>query len=285
VASYQQELASYQQEVARYQDTLSGYEQEIAGHEKAVAGYAHKVSGYEDEVTFLKAQVEQFKRLLFGQKRERFEADASQMSLPFQPEAAELEAHIQQLEEKIEYVRCKQAAKPHPGRLPLPKHLPVEEIEIHPEDDLMGMVLIGKEVSNELECQPARLFIRRYIRYKYAAKDKEGVCIGALPKRVLDKAIAGPGLLATLLVDKYMDHLPLYRQRQRFLREGIPIASTLDGWVKASLDKLSILYESLLADTRVKGYLQVDETPIRVMDSDKKGATHVSLPENEPSKS
>jgi transposase len=257
----EQEVTSYQQQVARYQDTLSGYE--------------HQIAGYEDEVAFLKAQVEQFKRMLFGQKRERFQANAAQMSLPFQPDAAQLEAHIQQLEEKIEYVRRKRAAKPHPGRVPLPDHLPVEEVKIYPEGDLSHMVCIGSEVTDELECQPARLFIRRYIRYKYVTKDKEGVSIGELPARVVDKAIAGPGLLATLLVDKYMDHLPLYRQRQRFLREGIPIAaSTLDGWVKASLEKLSILYESLLVDTRVKGYLQVDETPIRVMDSDKKGATH-----------
>jgi transposase len=113
----------------------------------------------------------------------------------------------------VEYVRKKQKASAHKGRVALPDHLPVEEIEIHPEADLSQMVCIGKEITEELECIPAKLYIKRYIRYKYANKNKEGVLIGELPERIIDKGIPGPGLLASILVDKYMDHLPLYRQR------------------------------------------------------------------------
>lgn len=101
----------------------------------------------------------------------------------------------------------------HKGRLPLPRHLPVEEIEIYPPGDLSGMVLIGKEITEELECTPARFFICRYIRYKYAPKDQAqqglGIQIADLPERVIDKGIPGAGLLASILVDKDMDHLPL----------------------------------------------------------------------------
>jgi transposase len=139
------------------------------------------------------------------------------------------------------------------------------------------MVCIGKEITEELECVPAKFFIRRYIRYKYVPKDKEkaGVYIGTLPERVIEKGIPGSGLLASILVDKYMDHLPLYRQRQRFLREKIPItSSTLEGWVKKGLERIEVLYEHLLKDTKSKGYLQVDETPIPVLESNKKGKTH-----------
>jgi transposase len=118
----------------------------------------------------------------------------------------------------MSYVRRKETS--HPGRSPLPNHLPVEEIEIYPQGNLEEMVCIGKEITEELDCTPAKLFIRRYIRYKYAPKDKEktGVVMGELPERVIDKGIPGYGLLARILVDKYMDHLPLYRQKQRFLR-------------------------------------------------------------------
>lgn len=101
----------------------------------------------------------------------------------------------------------------------MPAHLPVDEIEIHPEGDLTDMICIGKEVTEELECEPARFFIRRYIRYKYTAKNGEGVKTGELPERVIDKGIPGAGLLAMILTDKYADHLPLYRQKQRFARE------------------------------------------------------------------
>jgi transposase len=137
-------------------------------------------------------------------------------------------------------------------------------------------VCIGTEVTEELEYKPASYFIKRYIRYKYAAKQKEGkVLIGSLPCRVIEKGIAGPGLIASILVDKYTDHLPLYRQIQRFKRENIPIAaSTLEGWTRQGLKILDILYEHLLKTTRAKGYLQADESPIRVQDKDKKGSCH-----------
>lgn len=228
----------------------------------------------QDKVVYLEAQVEQYKRMLFGQKRERFEADNNQLPLPFEPSEEQIKEQEQELVEKIEYVRKKRSSA-HKGRVALPDHLPVEEVEIYPGGDISEMVCIGKEVTEELECIPAKLFIKRYIRYKYAPNNKEGVVIGELPERVIEKGIPGPGLLATILVDKYMDHLPLYRLRQRFLRENIPIASsTLEGWTRQSLDKLEILYDHLLEDTKHKGYLQVDETPIKVLESNKKGACH-----------
>ena len=231
-----------------------------------------KVVQLEDEVNYLKAQLAMYRRMQFGQKRERFEGDANQTALPFEAAQQEAEEQQQELKQKIEYVRKRPR---HQGRAKLPEHLPVVEVEIHPEGDLSQMVCIGREVTEELDLEPARFFIRRYIRYKYAPKNKEGVVIGTLPERVIDKGIPGAGLLASILVDKYQDHLPLYRQKQRFAREGIQIASsTIEGWTKEALLKLEPLYEQLIFDTRAQGYLQVDESPIKVLDSERKGATH-----------
>jgi transposase len=226
----------------------------------------------------LLALIDRFRRGAFAQKRERFEGNKDQMALPFGTDAACQQDQKEHFEQKIEYTRKKQASA-HPGRVALPGHLPVEEVEIRPEGDLSGMVCIGKEVTEELDYIPGSYIIRRYIRYKYAPKDKNsdsGVLIGALPDRVIDKGIPGAGLLASILTDKYQDHLPLYRQLQRFKRENIKIAaSTIDGWVKRTLERLEPLYDCLLEDTRAMGYLQADETTIKVMDGTKKGACHL----------
>ncbi len=232
------------------------------------------IQAKQQEIDYLKAKVAQLQRMLFGQKRERFE-NPDQLLLPFSPAQEQTQQQEETLTEKIAYIRKKQQKTVHKGRVALPDHLPVEEIEIYPEGDLSEMTCIGKEVTEELECVPARFFIRRYIRYKYAPNTKDAVLIGELPERVIDRGIPGPGLIASILVDKYVDHMPLYRQRQRFLRENIPIAaSTLDGWARQGMERLAILYEHLVEDIKIKGYLQVDETPIKVLDSNKKGACH-----------
>lgn len=229
----------------------------------------------EQEILYLRSKVARYERINFAQKRERF-IDPNQPALPFELPAEETKQLQEQTTEKISYERKKPSASQHAGRQPLPEHLPVEEVHIYPQEDTTDMVHIGTEVTEELEYKPASYFIKKYIRHKYAPKSKEGkILIGSLPARVIDKGIAGAGLLAAILVDKYTDHLPLHRQLQRFKRENIPIAaSTLEGWTRQGLKILDILHEHLLTQTRAKGYLQADESPIKVQDKDKKGSCH-----------
>ncbi|MEX0680602.1 MAG: IS66 family transposase zinc-finger binding domain-containing protein, partial [Balneolales bacterium] len=153
--------------------------------------------------------IAQFQRMLFGQKRERFEAPENQIPLPFEADPEQEKQRAEVHEQKITYLRTKKPRPNHKGRVVLPDHLPVKEIEIYPEGDLSNMVCIGKEITDELEMVPASLYIKRYIRYKYATKSENGqpIQIGELPERVIDKGIPGPGLLASILIDKYADHL------------------------------------------------------------------------------
>lgn len=238
-----------------------------------------KLESYEAKLNQMQFQLDQMKRLLFGAKRERFipNQDENQMILPFDVEAEE-EPKKQQ--EVITYVRSKTKRENHPGRLPLPDHLPVEEIVIEPKEDTTGMKCIGKEVTDQLELIPAKLFIKRYIRPKYIKPQDEetltykGV-IADLPVFPIEKGIAGPGLLAQVMIDKFVDHLPIYRQIERFKREGIKIpSSTINGWQEAVCNLLEPLYENLKHRVLSQGYLQVDETPIQVLDKTKKGKTH-----------
>lgn len=222
-------------------------------------------------------QLRMFKRLIFGAKRERYVSDHQQMALPFEHTQAQKKKAEAEHTERIAYTRRKAATRPHPGRQRLPEHLPVEVVNIEPEADLSGMQRIGEEVTDKLEIIPAKAYIKRYIRGKYVVKGNPhaGVLIAELPDEVADKSIAGPSVMAQVIADKYADHLPLYRQQQRFSRHGITIASsTLGNWVQTAGDRLSILYEHYIAHSKAQGYLQIDETPVPVLESDKKGSTH-----------
>jgi len=157
----------------------------------------------------------------------------------------------------------------------LPADLPREEVILEPDQDVTGLAVIGKEITEELERVPGKLFVRQYIRPKYALPNGEGVVIADLPARPIDKGIPGPGLLAQIVIDKYTDHLPVYRQIQRFEREGIKLASsTLTDWISGTCTLLDPLYEELKRQVLSADYLQADETPIKVLDKDKKGTTH-----------
>jgi transposase len=234
----------------------------------------------EAENADLRFQLDQYKRLVHGTKRERFipnEGDNAQMALPFDIEQEETPEKQQEV---ITYIREKKKRKNHPGRVELPSHLPVEEITLEPEGGTTNLKCIGKEVTGQLELVPAKLFIKRYIRPKYIKPtgsdnlNHEGV-IAQLPTFPIEKGIAGPGLLAQIMVDKFVDHLPIYRQIGRFKREGIKIpSSTINGWQESVCNLLEPLYDTLKHQVLSQGYLQVDETPIQVLDKSKKGKTH-----------
>lgn len=105
------------------------------------------------ERDYLKSPVDMYRRMQFGQKRERFEGDPNQTMLPFEATPQETRQQQEEVREKIEYLRKRPA---HHGRAKLPAHFPVEEIEIYPEGDLSEMVCMGKEITEELECEPTR---------------------------------------------------------------------------------------------------------------------------------
>lgn len=233
-----------------------------------------KAAKLEEKNVELQHYVDLLRRMQFGQKRERFE-DPNQTELPLGIDPEILEEQQELLKQEITYARTQ---KKHPGRAKLPDTLPVQEIEIHPEGDLTDKVCIGKEISDVLDYVPGYFKIKRYIRYKYADKDKElpNITIGLLPDRIIERGIPSNRLLASLLVFKYLDHLPLYRQRQIFQRANIDIApSTIDGWAAQGMDALKPLYTRLVGLIKNQDYLQVDETTIKVLDEMKKGKTHL----------
>jgi transposase len=231
-------------------------------------------------VAGLQLQLAQLQKMIFGSRHERFvpsDANHSQLSLDIEAEAS-ASCSIAGAK-KISYVKTNVSVeqKPlvHPGRMKLPENLRRQEILIEPVTDTTGCRRMGEEITEVLEYEPGELFVIKYVRPKYAMPDNAGVVIGELPSRPLEKAMAGPGLLAQIVIDKYVDHLPLYRQMQRFERGGLKLSySTLTDWVGSTCRLIAPLYEALKMEVLKTSYLQADETPIKVMDKDKKGQTH-----------
>jgi transposase len=228
------------------------------------------------EVIYLRQELDKLRRLIFGQKRERYVPVASIAQLTFEL-GDQAVSPLPEKTEQLSYVRRKKAPHhtPH-GRNPLPAHLPRKKIVIEPEQDVADCKKIGEEITEELEYQPGKLYVNQYIRPKYALPQDEGVVIASLPSRPIEKGIAGPGLLAHVLISKFVDHLPLYRQRQQFQRHDVNIAaSTLSDWVSASCELLQPLYPVLRTQIIHSAYVMADETPIHVLDRLKNGSTHL----------
>ncbi len=151
----------------------------------------------------------------------------------------------------------------------LPENLPVVEEVIDPEPvqaQPQEWRCIGQEVSEQLDYEPGRFLRRRVVRRKYVHRTNPDCApvIAALPQRLLDRSLPAPGLLAHIVVGKYCDHLPLYRQEQIYQqRHGVNLPrQSLTRWVELAAHWLKPIYEQIRTGVMGGGYVQVDETPV-----------------------
>jgi transposase len=155
----------------------------------------------------------------------------------------------------------------------VPEHLPVVEEVLEPEDVQAAPEQwrrIGEEVSEQLDYEPGRFFRRRLVRPRYVQRTEPDAApvIAPLPERLLERSLPAPGLLAHILVSKYCDHLPLYRQERIYAtRHGVELPrQTMARWVGLSADWLRPIYDMILTGVMAGGYVQVDETPVEYLD-------------------
>jgi transposase len=168
----------------------------------------------------------------------------------------------------------------HPGRKPLPEHLPRIEEVIACEANCTHCGgetrVIGYDFSEVLEQEPAKWFVRVTKREKRACGNCSGVQMPELAPRIVEKGLASERVVIETVVAKYCDHLPLYRQEAILKREaGVEISrATLDGWVMRVGELLQPVVESMRADLLGASYLQADETIVPVQMHDNRGSDH-----------
>jgi transposase len=160
------------------------------------------------------------------------------------------------------------------GRRRLPEHLPRRRVE-HDLNELdklcpcctMPRVKIGEEISERLDYVPASLFVVEHVRAKYVCRQCQGqLAVAPSPPEPIAKGMPGAGLVASVIVDKFVDHLPLHRQQQAFAREGLELSrSTLCDWLAQSAKLLTPLYELMVAAVLKSKVIHTDDTPVRLL--------------------
>ncbi len=220
------------------------------------------------EIEHLKLLIAKLRRLQFGRSSEKLDAKIGQLELLVE----ELEANRASREARTpEIPAAKPEQKERPARRPLPERLPRETVEHAPActcpDCGATMKKIGEDVAEVLEYVPASFKVIRHVRPKLACAACQRIVQELAPTRPIARGIAGPGLLAHILVAKYADHLPLYRQSQIYAREGVALErSTLADWVGGAAALLDPLVEALARYVVASPNCTADDTPVPVLE-------------------
>ena len=207
------------------------------------------------------------KRMKFAAQSERFNAE--QRSLLDDEMEADLAAVCLEIEQ-LQPPATAPEAKQQPKRQSLPAHLPRREIRHEPQRTICQcgcqMKRIGEDVAEKLDYVPGVFTVERHIRGKWACAQCETITQVPVDAHVIDKGIPTTGLLAQVLVAKYQDHLPLYRQESIFARAGLAIPrSTLAQWVGTCGVRLQPLVDALKAEILTRRVLHADETPVQML--------------------
>jgi transposase len=221
-------------------------------------------------------ELQQLKRWIYGQRRERIIEGEGQRHLfdltptdaaeiPAVPETrAEIKGHTRRRRRELDL-----------SRLPHHRH----ELDLSPEEKMCGCCgrakdRIGEDITKILEHVPSKLEVHEHVRPKYACRYcKDGVSSPPPPARPIARGIAGPGLIAQIVVSKFGDHLPLYRQEDIFVRHGLHIArSTLCDWVAAAAELLQPLYELQCQLVVQCPVMWTDDTPVKVLVGGEQGS-------------
>jgi transposase len=213
------------------------------------------------------------RRHRFGKRSEAGSKNPQQSLLDdlVEEDIAAIETEIEKLGEPL--TKDRQRSKPR--RQALPPQLPRTEIHHDPESTICGcgcqLTRIGEDVSEKLDYEPGTFSVERHIRSKWACKACETIVQAPVAPHIIDKGIPTTNLLARVLISKYADHLPLYRQEQIYARAGVELSrSTLADWVGRCGVELTPLVERLRACLLGHAVLHADETPVPMLSPGKK---------------
>lgn len=242
----------------------------LAQHENLVAQRESLISR-EAEIENLKLLILKLRRMQFGRKSEKLDHQIEQLELQLEDlESTRTESAAPQSQAQPETASARPPRRK-PARRPLPEHLPRETQTHAPEQSACpecggALRKLGEDVSEILEFVPAQFKVIRIVRPKLSCCGCSHIVQAPAPSRPIDGGLAGPGLRAHVLVSKYADHLPLYRQAEIYERSGLDLdRSTLADWVGESSRLMAPLVDALRRYVLAASKLHADDTPVPVL--------------------
>lgn len=225
------------------------------------------------KIAALTHELAYYKRIRFSPKNEAlapWQRDVFEET--WNTDISAIEAEVEQLQDDQPCETIVKPKRPRAGRQPLPDHLPRIEHRHEPESCACGqcgndLIQIGEDISEQLDVEPAKFFVHRHIRPQYACRACETITAAPIPPAVIDGGMAAVGLLSWVLINKFEDHLPLYRLEQIAARDGVVLSrSTQAEWVGRCGVALQPLAERLAWHLRQRSSLHADETPVPQLD-------------------
>ena len=255
-----------------------------------IAQLEEQVASQKKELEYARLKIQVLEERLRLQRIEKYGPSSEKLSnlqleLLEQEPGVNREEVVAESERKASPPVTEQKKRKHPGRQTLPADLPRVErvIACTPDQCVCGncgaeTTVIGYEVSEVLDVEPARYFVQVTKREKRACKScpEHGVMAAPLPTRIIDKSLVSDGVIIDTVVNKYCDHSPLYRQSVALLRDaGIDISrATMCGWVMTIGEMLMPVAKAMRRQLLAGTYIQADETPVDVQTHDGSGTDH-----------
>ena len=274
IAQHDAEIARRDAQIAQHDAEIARRDAEIAQLDAEIAQHDAEMDRRDRELAFKQAIIEKIthemavlKRLKFAAKSEHFNPEQkSLLDETIEADLAALQAEL----DKVKPRSPNSGEKKQPKRQELPANLPHRDIHHEPENTICGcgcvLKRIGEDVSKKLDYVPGVFTVERHVRGKWVCSHCQTLVQAPVAAHIIDKGIPTAGLLAQVLVAKYLDHLPLYRQEHIFERAGMAIArSTLAQWVGECGVQLQPLVDALVAELLRHDVLHADETPVAML--------------------
>jgi transposase len=277
ITAHRHALAEREAQLAERDMRIAERDARIAERDALISTHGRTIVFKDATIDALTQELARLRRLQYAAKSERF--DPAQREMFDEAMAADLaavEAQLDVLRAAVDAER-EVPAKPRtpPQRRPLPPELERVEIRHEPAScacAACGGALhpIGEQVSEKLDLIPLKFFVRRHVYPQYACRACETVTAAPVAPTLIERGVAAPGLLAQVVIGKYVDHLPLYRQEKLFERAGLAIPRNVQAeWIGHIGVALAPLAAALKADLLTRPILHADETPVAQLDPGK----------------